>query len=57
LIEGEPPVKDHASERALWDAILADEKIDEISVRFRKDRVLLRWKYAEGPYHYRWFDL
>jgi hypothetical protein len=57
LIEGEPPAKDPAAEHALWDAILADEKVDEIAVHFKNNRALLRWRYAEGPNHYRWFDL
>jgi len=33
-----------------------DEKVDEIAVRFRGDKVLLRWRYPDGPNHYRWFQ-
>lgn len=36
---------------------MKDDAVDEISVRFKNDRVLLRWRYLDGPYHYRWFDL
>lgn len=36
---------------------MADENVDEIGVHFKKHRVLLRWRYSEGPNHYRWFDL
>lgn len=35
---------------------MRDEKIDEISARMRDGKTQLKWKYADGPYHYRWFD-
>lgn len=36
---------------------MADPDVDEIGVKFKGDRVLLRWKYVDGPNHYRWFDM
>jgi hypothetical protein len=32
-----------------------DPNVDEVSVKFKGDKVLLKWKYPNGPYHYRWF--
>lgn len=32
-----------------------DDKIEEIGVKFRGDRTLLRWRYPNGPNFYRWF--
>lgn len=33
-----------------------DENVDEIAVHCKGDKMLLRWKYPNGPNHYRWFD-
>lgn len=33
-----------------------DSEVDEISVRFIRKKTLVKWRYLNGPYHYRWFD-
>lgn len=35
---------------------MADDNIDEVSASTRDGRTLLRWKYPNGPDHYRWFN-
>jgi len=39
----------------LWYSIMNDPDIDEIGAMVKGDRIHLRWKYPNGPNHYRWF--
>lgn len=39
----------------VWNKLMNDDNIDELSLRFRGDRMQLRWRYPNGPNHYRWF--
>lgn len=36
---------------------MSDDSVDEVSARLHSDgRVHLKWKYADSPYMYRWFN-